>query len=164
MLEVGCGTGLNFRHLLRPLDPDRGRLVGLDFSADMLRQAAKRVEACGYRNVQLVQGDATCMDLGEKFDGILLAYSLTMIPDWKAALERARAHLKPEGRLVVLDFGKFEGWGFLGGLPRGWLRMNHVEVRRPYLDAMDAMFEPLQVHRWFGGYNFTAVGEATCTR
>src|SRR3990170_732430 len=33
VLEIGCGTGLNFRRLLEKLDPARGVLTGLDFSA-----------------------------------------------------------------------------------------------------------------------------------
>lgn len=158
VLEIGCGTGLNFRHLLRPLDPGCGRLTGLDFSADMLRIARRRVEAKGWRNVELVEADAARMELGRRFDGVLFAYSLTMIPDWGGAIECAKRHLKPGGRLVVLDFGKFLGWGPLAPLMRGWLRWNHVETLRRYEDKLRAEFSDLRVIDWLGGYNFTAVG------
>jgi S-adenosylmethionine-diacylgycerolhomoserine-N-methlytransferase len=158
VLEVGCGTGLNFRHLLMHLDPVRGRLVGLDFSRDMLRKAAKRVAARGWRNVELVEADAASFHLDRRFDGILFAYSLTLIPNWVAALERAREHLKLGGRLVVLDFGRFERWGPLAPLARGWLRLNHVETLRPYKDTLREIFPSLRVYDWLGGYNFTAVG------
>lgn len=158
VLEVGCGTGLNFRFLLECLDPARGRLVAVDFSPQMLRQAAKRVSARRWRNVELVEADATRLDLGQRFDGILFAYSLTMIPDWPAAIDRAYAHLAPGGRLVVLDFGRFEGWGPLAPLLRGWLRLNHVETLRPYEQKLRAVFPDLDIRYWLGGYNFTAVG------
>jgi ubiquinone/menaquinone biosynthesis C-methylase UbiE len=158
VLEVGCGTGLNFRLLLEPLDTAHGRLTGLDFSADMLERARRRVDRRQWGNVELVQGDATSMNLGRRFDGILFAYSLTMIPDWAASLERAYEHLKPGGRLVVLDFGQFQHWGPLGPVMRGWLLANHVTTRRPYLDKLRALFPDLEVHSWLGGYNFTAVG------
>jgi len=158
VLEVGCGTGLNFRYVLDQLDPERGRLVGVDFSPDMLRRARKRVAAHGWGNVELVEADATELDLKRRFDGILFAFSLTLIPDWRAALDRAKQHLKPGGRLVVLDFGQFKNWGPLGALMRGWLRFHHVETVREYEDGLREVFQDLEVHHWLGDYGLTAVG------
>jgi len=158
VLEVGCGTGLNFRYILERLDPQVGRLIGLDFSADMLRRAERRVIARGWGNVELIQADATHLDLGRRFDGILFGYSLSMIPDWPAALERAYQHLAPGGRVAVLDFGRFERWGPLGPLMRGWLRLNHVETLRPYPEKLRELCDSFELHKWLGGYNFTAVG------
>jgi ubiquinone/menaquinone biosynthesis C-methylase UbiE len=158
VLEVGCGTGLNFRYLLAQLDPGCGRLVGLDFSPDMLGRARRRIAARGWSNVELLEADAAALELDRRFDGILFAYSLTMIPDWRAAIARAHQHLKPGGRLVVLDFGQFRRWGPLGALMRGWLRLNHVETLREYEDRLRDVFPALDVHHWLGGYNFTAVG------
>ena len=166
VLEVGCGTGLNFRYVLEHLDPQRGRLVGLDFSQDMLARAqhrvaaraAKRADGLGWQNVELLQADATQMQLGRKFDAILFAYSLTMIPDWEAALRRAGEHLAPGGRVVVLDFSTFGGWGPLAPVMRWWLRSNHVETTRPYVAGLRRVFPALEVSERLGGYNFTAVG------
>ena len=159
VLEIGCGTGLNFRFVLEHLRPDAGgRLTGLDFSADMLRQAEKRVAAKGWSNVELLQADATTLLLQQKFDGILFAYSLTMIPDFAAAIDRAYEHLKPGAALVVHDFSTFFAWGPLGPVMRGWLRANHVETTRPYLDKLRRVFPDLRVTEWLGGYCFTAVG------
>ncbi len=157
-LEIGCGTGLNFPYLLAYLDPNEGRLVGLDFSADMLERAERRRARRGWRNVELVQGDATALDLGRQFDAIFFGYSLTMIPDWVAALDRAIEHLAPAGTLVVLDFSRFVGWGPLAPLMRGWFRLNHVETLRPYEDELGKRLDRYTVHYWLGGYNFTAVG------
>jgi S-adenosylmethionine-diacylgycerolhomoserine-N-methlytransferase len=157
VLEVGCGTGLNFGLVQERLDAARGRLVGLDFSADMLGRAERRVAARGWTNVELVQADATTMELGRTFDRVLFAYSLTMIPDWRAALRRAREHLEPGGRIVVLDFGPFSGWGPLAPLMRAWLRANHVETLRPYPQGINEIFEEVEVLYALGGYRFTAV-------
>lgn len=157
MLEIGCGTGLNFRHLLAPLDPQRGSLVGLDFSGDMLSIAKRRVDSQNWPNVELLQADASNFDISRQFDGILFAYSLTMIPDWRNALRRAFAHLKPGGRMVVLDFSRFAGWGPLAPVMRGWLRANHVDTLQPYLETMREICGNADVQYWFGGYNFTAL-------
>lgn len=158
VLEVGCGTGLNFRYVADTLDPTRGRLTGLDFSADMLRRAQRRTASHAWSHVDLIQADASAMKLGRRFDGILFAYSLTMIPDFAAALACARDHLAPGGRLVVHDFGRFAGWGPLAPLMRAWLRANHVETLRPYVETQRELFDNFDVSTWFGGYNFTAVG------
>lgn len=159
VLEIGCGTGLNFHHLLKPLDPAAGRLAGVDFSADMLARARRRCRRRGWDNVDLLHADASQLNLGIRFDAILFAYSLTMIPDWNSALRRAFEHLVAGGRLVVLDFGAFDGWGPLAPLMRAWLRANHVETRSAYTNALSDIFGAVEVRRWFGGYNFTAVCE-----
>lgn len=159
VLEIGCGTGLNFKYMVDRLEPAAGgRLTGVDFSADMLRRAEARVDRQGWTHVALLQADAEKLALGQKFDAILFAYSLTMIPDWPAALRRAADHLTPAGRVVVLDFGQFAGWGPMGPVMRTWLKLNHVATRKPYIEEMRRVFNEVTVHDWLGGYNFTAIG------
>lgn len=158
VLEIGCGTGLNFRYILEQLDPSAGTLVGVDFSGDMLKQAARRIARHGWENVELREADATTLDLRRRFDGVFFGYSLTMIPDWRGALDRAGEHLGPGGRLVVLDFGRFHGWGPLAPVWRGWLRINHVETTQPYEQELRQRLDRCVIHHWLGGYNFTAVG------
>jgi S-adenosylmethionine-diacylgycerolhomoserine-N-methlytransferase len=159
VLEIGCGTGLNFAHMQAKLDQQAGKLVGLDFSADMLMRAERRVQSRGWQNVELIQADATKLDLDREFDGILFAYSLTMIPDWEASLERAKAHLAPGGKLVVLDFGEYQGWGPMAPVMRTWLRLNHVDTRQPYFNRLVEICGNGTLSHWLGGYNFTAVAE-----
>ena len=158
VLEVGCGTGLNFSHVLDRLDPSSGRLMGLDFSQAMLARAERRVARHAWPNVELLHADAVNMSLGRTFDGILVAYSISMIPDWAAALRRAFDHLKVGGRMVVIDFGGFAGWGPLGPLMRGWLKLNHVQIQDHYIEEMRRIFGPVELRHWLGGYNFTVAG------
>jgi ubiquinone/menaquinone biosynthesis C-methylase UbiE len=159
VLEIGCGTGLNFGYVLDELEAGAGRLTGLDFSGDMLRRAERRTAARGWHNVELLQADATQLALGRQFDAILFAYSLTMIPDWEGALDRAVAHLRVGGRLVVLDFGQFERWWLLGPLMRAWLRVNHVETVRPYTGRLRELVAGFELETWLGGYCFIASGQ-----
>ena len=158
VLDVGCGTGLNFRHILDQIDPHQGHLTGLDFSADMLDRARRRISNQGWPNVTLVQDDAAEMALDRRYDGILFGYSLTMIPNWPAALERAAEHLLPGGRLAILDFGQFQQWGPFGSIMRGWLRLNHVETLRPYEQKLRDIIGAIEVEYWLGGYCFVALG------
>lgn len=156
VLEIGCGTGLNFGAILKQLDPQAGRLTGVDFSRDMLGRARGLIERRGWLNVDLVSADATALALGERFDAVLFAYSLSMIPDWERALARAWDHLLPGGRLVILDFGRFERWGPAGWLARAWLRANHVATGRAYPQRLAQVLGPVSYEPWLGGYAFVA--------
>lgn len=129
VLEVACGTGRNLA-LVGLLHPDTRRF-GLDISAEMLR-SARRTLGDG---AALAEADACSFDAGRllgepAFERILLSYSLSMIPDWPAALRAARAHLAPGGELHIVDFGtqdRLPGW-FRRGL-NGWLARFHVAPR-----------------------------------
>lgn len=119
VLEVGCGTGRNFRHLQRAIGAE-GRLVGFDYSGEMLAAANRLCRRRGWRNVTLVQGDAAALDVGEGgFDGVLSVLAMSVIPDHRQALERCRDVLRPGGVLSVCDARLFpERLAFLNPLVR----------------------------------------------
>ncbi len=164
VLEVGCGTGLNFRHILEHLDPACGRLVGLDFSPHMLVRARRRVATQKWSHVELREGDATRLRLDEPFDAVLFAYSLSMIADWRAALETARDHLQQGGRIVVLDFSTFDGWGPAAAIARAWLGLHHVRPDRSHVDAIRGAFADVEVRHFLRKYCFIAAGTKARTQ
>ncbi|MCV9963968.1 class I SAM-dependent methyltransferase [Pararhizobium sp. BT-229] len=115
ILEIGCGTGRNLRAIAR-LAPE-AEVHGIDISAEMLKSAGGKTASL--KNVRLRQADATTLDTERLFgnrgyDAVLMSYSLSMVPDWKAALAKAIKAVGPGGRLVVVDFGRFEGYGRFG--------------------------------------------------
>ncbi len=57
VVEIGCGTGLNFSLLQQAIGHD-GKIIGVDLTDAMLAQARKRVEKKGWTNVELVLSDA----------------------------------------------------------------------------------------------------------
>jgi len=61
VLDLGCGTGLNFGRLADAVGPG-GTVIGLDRSPAMLRMARRRVDSNGWRTVRLVEADATRFD------------------------------------------------------------------------------------------------------
>lgn len=126
VLEIGCGTGLNFARL-RSKVGDAGRIVGVDLSAAMLARARRRQSP----NIELICEDAAVLALDERFHGVLLTYTLTIIPDWQAAVGRAFEHLAGSGRLVVLDFGHTNrALAFHRRLFDCYLALNHVHTDR----------------------------------
>ncbi|MDZ4310108.1 MAG: methyltransferase domain-containing protein [Cypionkella sp.] len=129
ILEVACGTGRNLAMISKRY-PDCA-LYGLDISDEMLRTARDKL---GLR-ATLVKADACKFEAEQmfgtvQFDRIILSYSVSMIPDWQAALETAVRHLSPGGQLHVVDFGDQSGlplW-FRSILLR-WLAKFHVAPR-----------------------------------
>ncbi len=57
VLDLGCGTGLNFADLDAAIGPT-GTIVGVDLSASMLARAYARVQRNCWSNVSLVQANA----------------------------------------------------------------------------------------------------------
>ncbi len=109
VVDVGCGTGLNFAGLLEAVGPT-GRVVGLDASTAMLRQAAARTLRSGWQEVELVQVDVTTTPpetllgrLGRPCDGVLATYSLSLMHPWRAAWRTVLSLTAPTGRLAVVD-------------------------------------------------------------
>src|SRR3990172_9169667 len=57
VLEVACGTGLNFTHL-RELVGNEGRVVGVELTPAMLDIARRRITRHSWRNVEVREADA----------------------------------------------------------------------------------------------------------
>jgi S-adenosylmethionine-diacylgycerolhomoserine-N-methlytransferase len=134
VLEVGVGTGRNLALAAKHF-PDV-RLFGLDISAEMLKSAQVNMARAGAMERTLLgRADATAFDpqalFGEPgFDRVYVSYSLSMIPQWEAALAQALSVVEPGGSLHIVDFGQQEGlpgW-FRTGL-RAWLTRFHVTPR-----------------------------------
>ncbi len=120
VLDAFCGPGGLAEHALPHLGKG-GRLVLADLSPVMLREARMRLERvrAGLRDsgrrgaaqegsgpeVDYVAGDLLHDELGlSDFDVVLLGWGLRYVEDVPAALARMRTFLRPEGRLVILEF------------------------------------------------------------
>lgn len=122
VLDLGCGTGLNFPPLQERVGPS-GTIIGIDRSAHMLEQARRRVETAGWDNVILVRADAVLMDpvlisaeiVGRggapASDAALATYALSLMPEWRKAWANTTALLRGQGRVAVVDMQDPVGWG-----------------------------------------------------
>lgn len=132
LLEVGCGTGRNL--LLANRIFPKARLFGLDISAEMLATASDNFAGKKQRP-HLRVADATAFrasEFGEAdgFDRVMISYSLSMIPDWEKAVDRALAALAPGGSLHIVDFGQQEQLPrWFRSLLKAWLTRFHVTPR-----------------------------------
>jgi S-adenosylmethionine-diacylgycerolhomoserine-N-methlytransferase len=108
-IDVGAGTGSN-AELLGDRLGRLGRAVLLDLCPPLLDVARRRVAERGWTNVLPVEADATTWRSEEPADVVTFSYSLTMIPDWFRAVDRALENLKPGGRIGVVDFYVSRKW------------------------------------------------------
>ncbi len=114
VLDLACGTGLNFAELRRA---GAARITGVDLSRGMLEHAARRDP-----DARLVQGDFREIDLGERFPRAICSFAVSLLDDPVATIAAMRRHLAADAILVILDFGELQGgWRAFSPLWRGWL-------------------------------------------
>jgi demethylmenaquinone methyltransferase/2-methoxy-6-polyprenyl-1,4-benzoquinol methylase len=137
VVDIGCGTGLNFSWLQEAVGP-QGRIIGVDLTDAMLEQARLRVAREGWKNVDLVQADASFYEFPVQVDGILSTFALTFIPQAKLVIQNGCRALVPGGVWVVLDIS----W------PRAWpLWLRHL-LFFFHLSAYGITGEVLKQHPW----------------
>ena len=146
--ELGCGTGRNLIRLagLRP----GIELFGIDVSSEMLATAGRHLRGAGLeRRARLAESAAESVDpqrlFGvERFDVVYFSYVLSMIPDWRPAVERARALLRPGGTLAVVDFADQRGASALRRRALlAWLALFDVHPRAEIERDLVAMAQAL---------------------
>lgn len=109
VVDIGCGTGLNFSHLQERVGPS-GKIIGVDLTDAMLDQGAERVAAANWSNVELVKSDAANYDFPSGLDGILSTFALTLVPEFDEVIRNGAVALAQGKRFVVLDFKRPSGW------------------------------------------------------
>jgi len=166
VLEIGCGTG---RNLVQAAQRFPGaKLFGIDVSTEMLTSAIASISRRGLSSrIRVAHGDATGFDprllFGvPAFDHVMVSYSLSMIPAWTRVIESALSHLRPGGRLHIVDFGQQERLpGIARALLLRWLKMFDVtprdDLERVLSGMASARGADLTFERPFRGYAQYAV-------
>jgi len=129
VVEIGCGTGLNFR-FLRDRVGARGKIIGVDLTAEMLSAAGKRIERNQWTNIDLVQCDAGAYAFPESVDGVISTFAITLVEEYDRIIKRGAAALAPGKRLAVLDFKLPANWPM-------WLVKLFVILTRPFGVTLD---------------------------
>jgi ubiquinone/menaquinone biosynthesis C-methylase UbiE len=103
VLDAGCGVGRWSLHLAA----SGARVTGIDLARPMVEEARRRAERRGLaHHCRFLVADLAHLDLGERFDRILVVTVLQHIVDperFRAAIGTLAAHVAPDGDLVVLE-------------------------------------------------------------
>ncbi|HHN75292.1 MAG TPA: methyltransferase domain-containing protein [Acidobacteria bacterium] len=100
VLEVGVGTGLNL-----PLYPAGVRVVGIDLSSPMLKEARRRRRvADGGARIHLGQMDATRMAFpDDAFDFVYAPYVISVVPHPREVVAEMGRVCRPGGKVVIVN-------------------------------------------------------------
>ncbi|MDP1562353.1 MAG: class I SAM-dependent methyltransferase [Pirellulaceae bacterium] len=124
-VDMGGGTGNNLEYF-GPRISEIGKVYVVDLATSLLGICQKRADQNGWSNVKPVEFDATKFVPEEgTADVVTFSYSLTMIPDWFAAIENALKILKPGGLIAVVDFYVARKYPAEGHAKHGWLTRHY---------------------------------------
>lgn len=139
VIELGGGTGRNLEFFGARLATFAAVEV-VDLCPALLAVARRRLH--DRRNVLLVEADATGYRPATVPDCVYFSYALTMIPDWRHAIDNAIGVLAPGGTLAVVDFNLPDGaladrlWRTWFGHDGVWLSAEHLLYLRGRLDVI----------------------------
>lgn len=162
VLDIGCGTGFSFADLEQYLSDDEGRLVGVDFSPDMLDRGRDHANANGWHNVELVEAAIEEFELEQQADAALFFFTHDILQS-PQAIKNVLRQVKPGGRIAV--------GGMKFAQPQELLRNRFVRlVASPYVTTWDGYDRPwlklaelvpdLQIKQRWGGCAYRARGTA----
>lgn len=110
-LDVACGTG-DFLPLLRGAVGEGGRVVGLDFSTEMLKVARDKMTSAGV-NSELVEGDAEALPFeAQYFDAVTIGFALRNLASMERCFREMHRVLVPGGRVVALEIARPQWWPY----------------------------------------------------
>lgn len=162
VVELGCGTGLNFALVLDKIGPD-GKLIGVDITDKMLGQAKKRVEKNYWKNVELVHSDIAKYQFPEDVDGIFATGAIQYSPEYDKIIKQGYDALKPGKKIVVMDFKMSQGIGKIFAplllyftKPFG---ANEEYLKRNVWKSIEKYFEKTSYQEGWGGFLYISVGE-----
>lgn len=158
VLDLATGTG-DVLLALRGNCPRVRSGVGVDMSGKMIAIGQQKFENAGQGvALRMVRGDATCIAAADSsFDAVTIAFGIRNVLDVGAALREMYRVLKPDGRVLILEFSlptnALIRWGYLayfrnvlprvGGLVSGdsyaYRYLNQTVETFPYGEAFCAL-------------------------
>lgn len=103
VLDLGSGAG-NDVFIARRLVGETGKVIGIDFTDEMLYKAWANLLKTGYQNVEFRKGDIENMPVeADSIDVVISNCVLNLVPDKNKAFSEINRVLKPGGHFCVSD-------------------------------------------------------------
>jgi S-adenosylmethionine-diacylgycerolhomoserine-N-methlytransferase len=168
-VDLGAGTGEN---VLRAGQRTAGlnEIVLVDLSPSLLQLAERQLKQAAMRNARCCLADVTQLELpSESVDLVTFSYSLTMIPDWFAAIDNAFRILRPGGTIAATDFyvsRKFapedqrqHGW-CCRSFWTHWFAADHVCLNADHLAMLRRRFRTERLDERYGKVPYLPLARA----
>ena len=103
VLDLGCGAGLDSILAARRVAP-RGKVIGVDFAAEMVEKAKRNAEGVGTPNAEFRQGEADALPVGDGSVDVVISNGVfNLCIDKPKVLTEAFRVLRPGGRIQMAD-------------------------------------------------------------
>jgi len=132
VLDIGGATGFNFEYIKDNVSIYK-EITILDLCKSLLEVADARIQLNNWKNVKTQHKDVMTFTQTQKYDVIMISYTLTMVPDWKLILEKIRDLLEDDGYFVITDFTVDENesfWKKVFATDKVYLNSDHVKYIR----------------------------------
>lgn len=102
-LDICCGTGDWTLQLAEAVGKE-GKVIGLDFSRNMLSIGEEKLKKTASTNVTFVEGNALALPFpDESFDYVTIGFGLRNVASYETALREMHRVLKKDGLAVCLE-------------------------------------------------------------
>ncbi|HOI28771.1 MAG TPA: arsenite methyltransferase [Melioribacteraceae bacterium] len=103
VLDLGSGAG-NDVFIARAIVGDMGKVIGIDFTEEMIEKANRNNLKLGYKNVEFRLGEIEAMPVEDSSADVVVSNCvLNLVPDKKKAFSEIFRILKPGGHFCVSD-------------------------------------------------------------
>ena len=160
-LDAGCGSGGSFP-LLRQCIGSTGEVIGIEISPGTVINTKRRIAKNKWSNVQVIEGDASTVNLTGKFDGLVMFAAPDIFASEKA-IANIFPHLRERARVAFFGAkisNRTFGW-ILNGLLRMAFKLSFSTTpaleREPWR-LIGKQLDDLQVREYFFGSMFLAHG------
>ncbi|MDC3413054.1 demethylmenaquinone methyltransferase [Aquibacillus sp. 3ASR75-11] len=111
-LDVCCGTG-DWSFALSEAVGSNGKVIGLDFSKNMLSVGIEKKETNNVKQLEFIHGNAMELPFEEDtFDFVTIGFGLRNVPDYTKVLQEMKRVVKPGGKVVCLETSQPTLFGF----------------------------------------------------
>ncbi|MDZ4667212.1 MAG: arsenite methyltransferase [bacterium] len=103
VVDLGSGVG-NDCFIARKIVGELGKVIGIDFTPEMIEKARQNADKLGFNNVEFRQGDIENMPIAaNRADVVVSNCVLNLVPNKRAVIKDIFRVLKPGGHFSISD-------------------------------------------------------------